>query len=127
MARPDDWALWQLEMTWQELQRDVPDHARLTDAARAALGADLAGCWVALEDNLGTIRYQWSGWVHDLVDELEDRRRAPIPVNYSGPDVLNAAWMVRLDRWSRGVPLPVGLESQARRLLKAALEMQVRR
>ena len=127
MARPYDWALWQLEMTWQELQRDVPDHARLTDAARAALGADLAGCWVALEDNLGTIRYQWSGWVHDLVDELEDRRRAPIPVNYSGPDVLNAAWMVRLDRWSRGVPLPVGLESQARRLLKAALEMQVRR
>ena len=120
-AGPYDGVHYQLETAWQELQRDAPAEARLTDAARGALGADLAGCWVVLSDNLGVVRYQWSGRVRELADALENRRAAPVPVGYSAPDVLNAAWMVRLDRWSGNVPLPDGFEFHVRWLLDSAL------
>ncbi len=127
IAAPYEKVVWQLETAWRELQRDAPDDARMTDDARGALKAKLAGCLVALRENLSTVGYQWSGRVRDLVDALKNGRAAPEPADYSAPDVLNAAWMVRLDTWSDGVPLPVGLEAQARRLLMAALETQVRR
>lgn len=121
IAGPYDRVLWQLDTAWQELQRDAPDHARLNDEARGALRSDLAGCWVALRDNLGTVGYQWSGRVRDLVEELEDSGAAPAPAGYSAPDVLNAAWTVRLDAWSGGALPPEDLESHVRGLLQAAL------
>jgi len=120
VAGPYDRVLWQLSTSWQELQCQAPESARLRDADRGALGALLAGCWVALENNLGEVRYTWSMRVRDLVSELEGSASAPAQAGYSAADVLNAAWIRRLD--VLGDSARVGdLENDAHRLLRAAL------
>jgi hypothetical protein len=122
IAGPYDRVLWQLDTAWRELQRDAPNQARLDDAALGALGPDLAGCWVALTENLGTIQYTWSSRVRDLVHELVTPAAESITATgYSAADVLNAAWMVRLEAWSGGAPLLVDFEPRADALLRAVL------
>jgi hypothetical protein len=120
VAGPYDHVIWQLSTAWQQLQRQAPESARLLDADQGALGALLAGCWVALENNLGEVRYTWSMRVRDLVSELEGRASEPARAGYSAADVLNAAWIRRLDVLGDAARV-ADLENDANRLLRAAL------
>jgi hypothetical protein len=120
-AGPYDTVIWQLKTAWEEFQQGAKEEARLDKEARGALGAELSGCWATLHGNLASVRYRWSGSVRDLAEELKDPEAEPALAERSAADVLNAAWMVRLDAWSDGVAAPAGLERRARRLLEAAL------
>jgi hypothetical protein len=109
--------LRQLTTAWAELQRDVPSWARLTDDQRATVHGDLAGCWGPLDEALGSLRFEWSPRIRDLVAHLTDPRTAAPPDGHSTADLLNAAWIVRLEAWSSGAEAPADLEKCAQALL----------
>jgi len=116
--------LGRLSAAWQALQDGAEQRARVDKQAERALISDLSACWVTLEKNLGSVRYEWSASVRDLVGVLEGGKTVPDSGDYSSADVLNAAWFVRLDAWSSGSHLRDECEQDARSLLQAAWERQ---
>jgi hypothetical protein len=116
LAGPYDRVLTLLTAAWDALQ---PPSGRLTEADRGALGPDVAACWTQLEQHLGTVRYGWSGHVRALVTELE--RGEPAPAGYGPADVLNAAWISRLESWPPEEPGATQLEADALKLLRRTL------
>lgn len=118
--RPYDRVLGQLDDAWAQLQHSAPPGARLEESDRVALVEELEGCWSTLKDHLPAMRYVWSGLVRELVSDLEGRQGSgPAPSGYSRADVLNAAWIVRLEAWSRRADPPQDLEERAHGLLNA--------
>jgi hypothetical protein len=112
---------WQLGTVWRELQGAAPSEALLDEAALGKIRSELSACWAVLDERLSVLRYRWSDGVRDLVDELARQAGERAPAGYSAADVLNAAWVVRLDAWADGRPVPDHLEIRARRLLHRAL------
>lgn len=106
---------------WESMQATASPGARLNDDLRAALNTQLAGCWTAVTANLGSLAYQWSWSIRDLVSYLTAPAALDMPGGFSPADALNAAWLVRLDTWSEGIVPPGDLEDRARRVIHQAL------
>jgi hypothetical protein len=107
---------------WESMQAKASPGARLTDDIRAALDLQLAGCWTAVTANLGSLAYQWSWSIQDLVSYLTALEAPEMPGHFSPADALNAAWLVRLGAWSGGGAPPGDVEDRARRVLRRSLE-----
>lgn len=107
----------QLGDAWRALQRYAGPEARLTVEQQSELRAELRACRPVLEQ-LRPIRYEWSDNLRDLVPTLERPSAETSPSRpYSRFDVLNAAWIVRLEAWSRQEQPPPDLEENARKLM----------
>jgi hypothetical protein len=109
------------DAAWTSMQSDAPAEARLTDAVRAELRTQLAGCWVTLTNALSALAYQPATSVQHLVRYLESAS-VERPETLSPADVLNAAWIVRLGSWYDDRHVAPGMEHRAQILLGRSLE-----
>lgn len=119
---PEGWyeeTVWHLERAWTALQRAAPESARLADTQLAEVNTDVAACWAILVQDLAAVRLPSATHVDDLVDEL--KTGVPADPGFSAVDVLNAAWVERLEAWSAGGPLADAVTTRAGQLLSVAL------
>ncbi|HEY5785386.1 MAG TPA: hypothetical protein VIT65_11470 [Microlunatus sp.] len=111
-----------LTSLWSDLQTDADQRARLSAEDQQQLINDLGGCWAAMTSHLSALAYQWSGRVFELMDRLTEITNTD-PENGTPADVLNAAWLAKVDALlGRGRPV---VEALFTTLLTSALKRSV--
>lgn len=110
-------SITQLNSAWSQLQAHGPVGARLSETDRLGLVRELEMCWATLQDHLGAFRCEWPAGVPAVVAALQSG--VTPRADYSRVDVVNAAWIVRIDSWTRGTPEPQDLMIAATALLRA--------
>lgn len=107
-----------LNRAWAGLQQSAPSTAHLTEPEQAAVKAQTRIALQFLDDRLARLKYKWPNTeVRELADALERDRTPSTEFGYRIRDVLNAAWMLRLNSWVSGDPLPPQVEQRARRVI----------
>ncbi len=104
-----------LRQAWTGLQHSA---SNVTEPLPDALKSQVRTALQFLDEKLERIRYKWPGTeVKELADALEENRVPSAEFRYRIRDVLNAAWMLRLNSWISGDPLPTHVEQHARNII----------
>lgn len=114
-----------LAAAWAALQQRAPDAARVTDAQREAFAEQTRNVTQFLLEDLGQLRYAWPGArVRALVAELNRPAPSAEPVATSVRDVMNVAWLLRLQAAVSGTQLPAQVGRKAQQMIADIAESQ---
>jgi hypothetical protein len=107
-----------LSKAWTALQQSAPAEAHLTEPELAAVKVQARIALQFLDEKLERIRYEWpTTEVHELAEALEQDREPRTDLTYCIRDVLNAAWMLRLNSWVSGNALPAHVQQRGRQVI----------
>jgi hypothetical protein len=107
-----------LGQAWSDLQHSASTGAHEMEPLSPALINQVRIALQFLGEKLGRVRYEWLGTeIKELADALEENREPSSEFHYQIRDVLNAAWMMRLNSWISGDQLPAHVEQRARNII----------
>jgi hypothetical protein len=107
-----------LSQAWTGLQHSASTEAHETEPLLDAMKNQVRIAVQFLDEKLERVRYEWLGTeVKELADALEENRVPSTEFQYRIRDVLNAAWMLRLNSWISDDQLPAHVEQRARNII----------